>query len=129
MSPLPLNWTERIFERLKWIFKEKWSDLYERNAVRRGLYLQQWSSGLSGLTAIEIQRAISTCELSFIHFPPTVVEFYHYAKKNINPPPRPKVDLVDLGSSPLVAKKYIQSIKNTLKPTFHVEHQNDKVEL
>lgn len=118
VQKLPMDWTERIFERLKCIFKEKWAETYEKNPGRKALYLEMWSTGLSGLTAKEIQRALLTFELSASHLPPTVMEFHHCAKGHIVLPRRKEEDM--RGITTQVAKHHLQEIKTSLLRKTHI---------
>jgi len=79
MQKLPTDWVERIFERLECTYKSKWTCLVG-DERRKNIYLNQWSTGLAGLTPQEIKRALAMCECSYHDLPPTVVEFYHMAK-------------------------------------------------
>lgn len=114
MDKLNMDWTNRIFERLKIIFKEKWSERYERTPSMKALYLSQWSSGLSGLSAPEIKKAITILECFTPPHVPSVIEFYHYAKGNIGAH-RKKESRFQDASQPEVAHQYLSDIKNKLK--------------
>lgn len=108
---LPLDWVERIFDRLYTIYGERWID-FHGNPKRKDLSLSQWSTGLSGLTPEEIKKALSMCE-TFPHADiPTVVEFYHYAK-GIRVITKPKPIEQNLGNKE-VAKIYMDTIKSKL---------------
>lgn len=79
LKVLPMDWVERIFQRLEAIYKEQWIKSIGRPDLK-DLYLTQWSSGLVGLTVNEIKRALAVCEYNAKHDMPNVVEFFHYAK-------------------------------------------------
>lgn len=112
-NKLPREWVERIFERLKCTFKEKWTDFYEKHPGRKDLYLEMWSTGLSGLSAKEIQRALLIFELSDLYSPPTVMEFFHCARGHTTPPR--KESSSDFGITSQVAKENIRAIQAGLK--------------
>lgn len=109
MEKLPVAWVERIFERLQCVYKENWI-VDER---RKHLLLTQWCTGLSGLTGPEIQKAIAMCECSDRTMPPTVIEFYHYAK-GIRVLPRRKLTGLESIGSKEVGKKFLQEIRAKL---------------
>jgi hypothetical protein len=112
MQKLPMPWVERIFERLECTYKTKWTEIYgKRN--RKDLYLNQWSTGLAGLTALEIQRALTMCECSSNGYPPTVVEFYHLAK-GLKILPRNQMDVPITHENREIAKQYLSEIKSKI---------------
>ena len=114
MEKLSSAWTERIFERLKWIFKDRWTKAYERSDAQKILFLGQWSTGLSGLTANEIRRAITILECYPHRDIPTVIEFYHYAKGNIKPM-KPKPERFPDHASKETAKIFLKEIRARLR--------------
>lgn len=78
-NKLPLEWVDRIFMRLESIYGDKWKELLP-NEGKKQLYQKIWSTGLSGLKATEIQKALDACRSGDKYYPPTHIEFYHYAK-------------------------------------------------
>ena len=109
---LPPEWIDRIFERLQCIYKEKWTSMFGSPEKER-LAKIMWSSGLTGLSAEEIKKALAACECFPHYHPPVWTDFYHYAK-GFKTPPRRKEELTPMGD-PEIAKKYLQSIKKGLK--------------
>jgi hypothetical protein len=112
MEKLPLPWVERIFERLECAYKTKWTDLLG-NEKRRNIHLVQWSTGLAGLSAQEIQRALTMCECSLRDCPPTVVEFWHIAK-GLKFLKRAAYELPMTEENREIAKHYLSEIKSKI---------------
>lgn len=114
LEKLPTEWVERIFERLAEIYGEPWTRHYV-NPEKKSLNVTMWSTGLAGLTIDQIKSALALLRHSPGLFPPTVIEFYHYAK-GIRKPYRyqPKIRK---GGSTEIASGYINEIKNKLKHT------------
>jgi len=116
---LPMEWVERIFERMECIYKNRWLE-FVGNENQQLILKTIWSTGLSGLDAIAIKKALSMCE-SFPHASiPTHIEFYHYAKgiRYIKVPSHSlhhPMSLNEKKSDSELAKKYLSDIKQKLK--------------
>jgi hypothetical protein len=76
---LPIEWVERIFVRLAEIYGVLWTRLLlSPNQIE--FLKSTWCAALSGLTAPEIQKALTRCQAFPHEMPPNQIEFYHYAK-------------------------------------------------
>lgn len=108
---LSLDWVKRIFERLSVIYNDRWISSYG-NPKTQDIYLSQWASGLSGLNADEIKKALAMCQAFSYANVPSVVEFYHYAK-GIREISKPRPSFQDK-SNKEISKRYIDQIKSNL---------------
>lgn len=111
MEKLRKDWVERIFERLECVYKERWRERVSESA--KELMIMQWSSGLAGLSANEIKRGIALCECYPYDAPPTVIEFYHYAKGCRRPAPIKPPHYINPARKE-VAMGYMNEIKSKL---------------
>jgi hypothetical protein len=110
-SKIPIEWIERIFERMEQIYGDKWIShigKHDRQRILKSI----WSVALTGCNGHEIKRAIDICEAFPYSGIPTHVEFYHYAK-GIRKPGHMRPPIESKGSYE-VAKKYLDQIKNKL---------------
>lgn len=112
MDKMPTEWVERIFERLACIYKERWTSLLGSDG-RKNLLIAQWCTGLAGLSAEQIKRALTNCEFSGEFMPPTVMDFYHLAKGN-KILKRNANDVPMTVSNREVAKLYLTEIRNKI---------------
>ncbi len=113
-TKLPMEWVDRIFDRMSCIYKDRWTKLYgdERNA---SLYKTIWSSGLSGLSVNEIKKALSMCEAYPYAQVPTHIEFYHYAKGIRVPSKSGRLAKNEpVAGNPEIAKQHLAQIKTIL---------------
>ncbi len=78
MEKLPDIWIDRIFERLYEIYKDRWS-YYVGTPAYEDRLKRMWSTGLAGLHADQIRRALFLCANYPYADTPTHIEFYHYA--------------------------------------------------
>lgn len=108
----PIDLTMLLFERLESIYKDRWIASYG-NPKHKDIYINQWSTGLSGLTFDEIKKALDICRYNENESIPHVVEFYHYAKgiKYI----RPKKSNLSIKINKDFGKSQLNSIRNSLK--------------
>lgn len=116
-TKLPMEWVERIFERMECIYKDRWTSLVG-NEGRKSILKTMWSTGLSGLDAHAIKKALSMCE-SFPHASiPTHIEFYHYAKGIRTPVRTSSVKYQSPNApqpgNPEVAKEHLAKIREQL---------------
>lgn len=116
ITPLPKDWIDRLFERLEMIYKENWKRQFEVNGKpkpeRVDLAKTTWATGLAGLSAEEIKAALNTFNFADPTNVPTVIEFYHAAKR-IRMPLKKKQDLTYPlpKRDPVVAKKFMDEIR------------------
>lgn len=108
---LPMDWVDRIFTRLSFIYKDRWHPAISDE--KEWILKSMWSTALGGLDADAIKRGIAVCE----SFPnsdiPNHIEFYHYAAGNKSPLQRNIIQKFERGSQE-VASKYIAEIKSKL---------------
>jgi len=105
---IPDVWIDRIFLRLKALYQDKWDRRYG-NPSEKGIYYAMWKNALTGLTSDEIKKAIKICcECKYI-YPPTPIEFFHYAKSNIKPP-YIKIFPTEKETTPAIANMYLENI-------------------
>lgn len=109
---LPESWVKRLFEVLSTIYEERWSNLY-RNKKREDIYIDQWSTALSGLSPEEIKLGIYRCQCYPYGDIPNCIEFYHYAK-GIKEPSSKKSTHISVSISP-IANNHIKQIKDSLR--------------
>lgn len=113
-TKLPEQWVKRLFDVLSDIYKERWNEIYS-NPNKNSLYLDQWSTALSGLTPEEIKLGIYYCRNRPHSDVPNCIQFYHYCK-GIRYPDFVKAENYGWKSSKSsVAKNYLSKIKSNLE--------------
>lgn len=87
---LPEKWVDRIFEMLHEMYGEKWIKQYGIPGDSREKYFREtWRTGLYGLNATEIKKALYICRSCNLESVPTPMQFFHYAKGHVYPSIRP----------------------------------------
>lgn len=84
MPALQKEWVERIFQRLKEIYGQRWIE-YCGDVYRTNLLIILWSNALTGSSPEEIKYAINMCKNNSSSPIPTPIEFYYYGKKEVYP--------------------------------------------
>lgn len=105
MQKLQMDLVERIFSSLENTFHDRfvWTAASD---FEKSLIKLIWSAGLAGLSTDEIDLALEQLTHMVHQSPPTVIEFYHLAKKLEKPTIPKKV-------SP-IAEKYLAEIRQKL---------------
>lgn len=112
---LPMEWIDRIFMRLEYIYGKKWTEQF-CDKDRERIYKVMWQSGLMNCTATEIKRAIDVCmkELEMLKDkanPPHMIEFWNYAKGHRIPHLTTEKKMT---ANPQVARKAMDEINRKL---------------
>ena len=111
IAKLPMEWIDRLFDRLEAIYQDKWRAYYS-NPQKISLYKSIWSTGLSGLTPEEIRNALAKCYSNTTL--PNPITFYHMAK-NLGLVPKPKEEKITWKrGSEEIAKTYLDAMKKEL---------------
>src|SRR5260221_10623041 len=82
MTPIPMDWIDKLFNCMAQFYGERWTKPIEKPHMQ-DFYKTIWQNGLSGLTYEQIKAQLIKCKKhadSINEIPPTVMEFYQYAK-------------------------------------------------
>lgn len=115
------EWIDRIFHRLLEIYGDKFSSRFINPTYLENEKLR-WQSGLSGVTSEEIRKVIELCNSGRIHYPPTVIEFYHYCKNLRQPLEIKKVDYERTEEQQRSGERHIKEILEKLKGKINATH-------
>lgn len=77
------KWTALLFKKFSNIYLEKWSEKFSDVKLLEA-HLDEWSIGLKGLTAKQVECGIDYCRIHTI-WPPSISEFIIFAKGNKSP--------------------------------------------
>lgn len=112
-SSIPAEWIDRIFIRLSEIFGTKFASRFT-NSSYIDIEKTRWQNGLCGLTADQIKNVIDLCKNGLVNEPPSVVEFFHYAKGLRKPPSPKKSDYTRTESQQKLGEQYLKLITDKL---------------
>ena len=114
LDRIPRAWIERIFEVLECHYKERWRAIIGTGPMR-DIHITNWQGALTGVSAAEIEKALTMCGCYPDADIPTAIEFYHYAKgkRYINAKRTNNDD--NYYQSRAIGKQYLEKIKAKLK--------------
>jgi len=90
MTPIPMDWIDKLFNCMAQFYGERWTEPLKNPRVE-DFYKTVWKGGLTGLTYDEIKIQLLRCKKDAEYLsarPPTVMDFFHYAKNIVVPYPQ-----------------------------------------
>jgi|SRR6478736_10320591 len=85
MEAIPTEWVDKLFTCMAQFYGERWTLPLKQPRVE-DFYKTVWKGGLTGLTYDEIKTQLLRCKKDAEHpaaRPPTVMDFFHYAKNTV----------------------------------------------
>ena len=116
VQQIPMEWIDKLFNCMEQFYGSRWSKPLEKPHMM-DFNKTVWQSGLCGLNYEQIKSQLIKCKKhseSISAIPPLVMDFYRYAKENIeNNAPTHVSQIVNS----VVARKHMDDIKQKLNMT------------
>lgn len=115
MSAIPMEWVDKLFTCMAQFYGERWTKPLAKPTTE-DFYKTIWKGGLTGLSYDEIKTQLLRCKKDAEHAsarPPTVMDFFHYAKNIVVQFPFP-ADIAQNLATKETATHYMAEIKQKL---------------